>query len=69
MEKRSSDVAREEVLERLQSRGDFLKMAGAAGLGAAIGANVLLREAYAVNPTGPDGPIVLFFDQGGLQCI
>jgi len=41
MEKRSSDVAPEEVLERLQSRGDFLKLLGAAGVGAAAGTSLL----------------------------
>ena len=41
MEKRSRDVVREEVLERLQSRGDFLKLLGAAGVGAAAGASLL----------------------------
>jgi hypothetical protein len=41
MEKRSSDVVREEILERLQSRGDFLKLLGAAGVGAAAGASLL----------------------------
>ena len=41
MEKRTSDVANEEILERLQSRGEFLKLLGAAGIGAAAGASVL----------------------------
>jgi hypothetical protein len=41
MQKRSIDVAREEVLERLHSRGDFLKLLGAAGVGAAAGASLL----------------------------
>jgi hypothetical protein len=45
MDKPSDDVPVNERVERLHSRNDFLKMAGAAGLGAAIGANVLLREA------------------------
>jgi hypothetical protein len=40
-ERRSSDVAREELLERLHSRGDFLKLLGAAGVGAAAGASLL----------------------------
>jgi hypothetical protein len=31
-----------EVLAHLSSRKDFLKMAGAAGLGAALGSNLLL---------------------------
>ena len=41
MEKRTSDVANQEILERLQSRGEFLKLLGAAGIGAAAGASVL----------------------------
>jgi hypothetical protein len=42
MEKRSSgDVVREEILERLHSRGDFLKLLGAAGVGAAAGTSLL----------------------------
>ncbi len=40
-ERRSSDVAREELLETLHSRGDFLKLLGAAGVGAAAGASLL----------------------------
>jgi hypothetical protein len=40
-ERRSSDVAREELLERLHSRGDFLKLLGAASVGAAAGASLL----------------------------
>jgi hypothetical protein len=60
MDKPRDDVPVNELVERLHSRGDFLKMAGAAGLGAAIGANVLLREAYAVNPTGPTDPSFSF---------
>jgi hypothetical protein len=46
MQKRTSDVANEEILARLHSRGDFLKVLGAAGIGAAVGSNVLLREAF-----------------------
>ncbi len=45
MENRASDVASEEIAARLHSRGDFLKVLGAAGVGAAVGSNVLLREA------------------------
>jgi len=41
MEERSSEVAREEILERLHSRGDFLKLLGAAGVGAAAGTSLL----------------------------
>src|SRR5215212_1321624 len=60
MDKPSDDIPVNERVERLHSRNDFLKMAGAAGLGAAIGANVLLREAYAVNPTSPTHPSFSF---------
>jgi hypothetical protein len=45
MEKRTGNVASEEILERVHSRGDFLKVLGAAGVGAAVGSNALLREA------------------------
>jgi hypothetical protein len=53
MEKRTIDVANEEILDRLHSRGDFLKLVGAAGVGAAVGSNLFLREAFAIEPTGP----------------
>src|SRR5215213_2729164 len=52
MEERSSEVAREEVLERLQSRGDFLKLLGAAGVGAAAGASLLPGSAEGAVSTG-----------------
>ncbi len=45
MENRASDVAGEEMVARLHSRGHFLKVLGAAGVGAVVGSNVLLREA------------------------
>src|SRR5215218_11436734 len=45
MERRSIDLAREEVLERLHSRGDFLKLLGAAGVGAAAGTSLLSGSA------------------------
>jgi hypothetical protein len=54
MEKRSSDVVREEVLERLQSRGDFLKLLGAAGVGAAAGASLLPGSAEGAVRTSLD---------------
>jgi hypothetical protein len=41
MEKRTSDVANEEIVARLHSRGDFLKLLGAAGIGATAGVSVL----------------------------
>jgi hypothetical protein len=40
-----ADMPGAEALAHLSSRKDFLKMAGAAGLGAALGSNILLREA------------------------
>jgi hypothetical protein len=45
MEKNAGEAFSEEMAARLPSRGDFLKVLGAAGVGAAIGSNVLLREA------------------------
>lgn len=45
MEKNTSDVAGKDTAARLPSRGDFLKVLGAAGVGATVGSNVLLREA------------------------
>ncbi|MBA2713712.1 MAG: hypothetical protein H0U55_09200, partial [Rubrobacteraceae bacterium] len=41
MEKRTSEVVGAEILERHHSRGDFLKLLSAAGIGAAAGASVL----------------------------
>jgi hypothetical protein len=54
MEKRSSDVVREEILERLQSRGDFLKLLGAAGVGAAAGTSLLPGSAEGAVRTSLD---------------
>jgi hypothetical protein len=51
VEKEVADVRVAEALARLRSRKEFIKMAGAAGLGAAFASNVLLREAAAVSPT------------------
>src|SRR5919106_2141342 len=48
------------ALAHLSSRKDFLKMAGAAGLGAALGSNILLRQAIALGPTGPTDPSFRF---------
>src|SRR5215208_7388333 len=48
------------TLAHLRSRKDFLKMAGAAGLGAALGSNILMRQAYALDPTGPTDPSFSF---------
>ena len=45
MDKGVTDVPGAEVLSRLSSRKEFLKVLGAAGVGAAVGSNALLREA------------------------
>jgi hypothetical protein len=60
MKKVPADMPDAEALAHLSSRKDFLKMAGAAGLGAALGSNILLREAFAINPTGPTHPSFKF---------
>ncbi len=52
MEKRSIDTARGEILERLHSRGDFLKLLGAAGVGAAAGTSLLPGSAEGAVRTG-----------------
>jgi hypothetical protein len=60
MDKRPEDMPGAGALAHLSSRKDFLKMAGAAGLGAALGSNVLLRQAFALDPTGPTDPSFRF---------
>jgi hypothetical protein len=60
MDKKVTEVSGAEVLASLSSRKDFLKMAGAAGLGAALGANVFLRQAFALDPTDPTNPSFAF---------
>ena len=60
MDKEVTDVTSAEVLARLSSRKDFLKMVGAAGLGAAVGSNVFLRQAFALDPTDPTDPSFRF---------
>ena len=50
MNKVPADMLGAEALAHLSSRKDFLKMAGAAGLGAALGSNILLRQAFALDP-------------------
>jgi hypothetical protein len=47
MEKKAGETFSEGMVARLPSRSDFLKVLGAAGVGAAVGSNVLLREALA----------------------
>src|SRR5215203_1543718 len=60
MNKVPADMTGAEALEHLSSRKDFLKMAGAAGLGAALASNILLREAFALEPTVPTDPSFKF---------
>jgi hypothetical protein len=60
MNKVPADMPGAGALSHLSSRKDFLKMAGAAGLGAALGSNILLRQALALNPTGPTHPSFKF---------
>ena len=55
-----ADTPGAEAFEHLSSRKDFLKMAGAAGLGAALGSNILMRQAFALDPTGPTDPSFSF---------
>src|SRR5215213_4966730 len=55
-----ADMPGAEALAHLSSRKDFLKMAGAAGLGATLASNILLREAFALDPTGPTDPSFSF---------
>ncbi len=45
MYRKAGDAVSKEMAARLHSRGDFLKVLGAAGVGTAVGSNVLLREA------------------------
>jgi hypothetical protein len=45
MEKKVGEAFSEGMAARLPTRGDFLKVLGAAGVGAAVGSNALLREA------------------------
>jgi hypothetical protein len=60
MKKVPADMPGAEALAHLSSRKNFLKMAGAAGLGAALGSNILLREAFALAPTDPTDPSFSF---------
>jgi hypothetical protein len=60
MNKVPADMPGADALAHLSSRKDFLKMAGAAGLGATLASNILLREAFALDPTGPTDPSFSF---------
>ena len=55
-----ADLPGAEALAHLSSRKDFLKMAGAAGLGVALGSNIMLRGAFALDPPGPTDPSFSF---------
>jgi hypothetical protein len=46
MDRRTDDVPSAEMLTGLRSRSDFLKLLGGVGIGAAVGSNVLLRDAF-----------------------
>jgi hypothetical protein len=54
MDRRAGDVPNAEMLTGLRSRGDFLKLVGGAGLGAAVGSNIVLRKAFAQGATVND---------------
>src|SRR5918995_4431740 len=60
MNKMPANMPGAAALAHLSSRKDFLKMTGAAGLGAALGSNLLLRQAIALDPTGPTDPSFRF---------
>src|SRR5918995_2788961 len=60
MNKMPANMPGAAALAHLSSRKDFLRMAGAAGLGAALGSNILLRQAFALDPTGPTDPSFRF---------
>jgi hypothetical protein len=60
MDREAGGLPSAEVLTGLRSRKDFLKMMGAAGIGTAVGANLFLREAFALDPTGPTDPSFSF---------
>jgi len=51
MQRKEDGVPGQEKVARLFSRSDFLKAAGAAGIGAAVGSNLLVREAFARSAT------------------
>jgi hypothetical protein len=63
MAERAADVPSAEVLAHVSSRKDFLRMAGAAGLGAALGSNVLLSRALANHVAVVDDPTDLHFQK------
>src|SRR5919112_3771452 len=60
MNKGPADMPGADALAHLSSRKDFLKMAGAAGLGATLASNILLRQAFALDPTSPTDPSFRF---------
>src|SRR5215203_2626302 len=63
MAERAAEVPSAEMLAHVSSRKDFLRMAGAAGLGAALGSNVLLSRALANHVAEVDDPTDLHFQK------
>src|SRR5918997_1606979 len=60
MDHRMDDVGTGQEAAGIFDRRDFLKLAGAAGLGAALGASILPQQALALGPTGPTDPSFSF---------
>src|ERR687894_953445 len=60
MDHRMDDVGTGQEAAGIFDRRDFLKLAGAAGLGAAFGASILPQQALALGPTGPTDPSFSF---------
>jgi hypothetical protein len=60
MDHRMDGVGAGQETGGILDRKDFLKLAGAAGLGAALGSNILPRQALALGPTGPSDPSFSF---------
>jgi hypothetical protein len=60
MEDRVDGVPGEELIARLRSRKEFLRIMSAAGLAAAIGPNILIGKASALEPTGATDPSFSF---------
>ena len=60
MDHRMDGVGTGQETGGILDRKDFLKLAGAAGLGAALGSSILPRQALALGPTGPSDPSFSF---------
>ncbi len=70
MKERVDGVPGEELIARLRSRREFLKIMGAAGLATAIGPNILAGEASALEATGATDPAVYFLEKkGGMGVL